>query len=437
MPRTKDVIALMKGLQLIAKASVQTNEDHLRHLWANSSFRDIILNNCVHSKGLAERLNKNPGEEIENIRQLVNEFVERTAVTTDSLYKFGISRSDIAAKFSEKVTEISGKSAKTTAEATSNESFDISSITLKELEQYLSNQYEQTSTEKNADPKLFLNDEKYIKEWMQFISDQKPTIVEPENLSIIQNVKPSEPLSEKIEISTEKTSKNDPISDEKVEKINELSSVAKQRKVPSSRIGRMASFGGLFAGLGIGTISELTKGALGLGGSTDMKSAFLSPQNAERIVDTLCRVRGAALKIGQILSIQDSSLVSPQIVKAFDRVRQSADYMPDWQVEKVMRGEFGRDWREKFVTFDEKPFAAASIGQVHRGVLQNGMEVAVKIQYPGVARSIESDIDNLVGMMKLWNVFPAGIFIDNIVKVRGKMTIISINVFINFLLFLR
>jgi aarF domain-containing kinase len=120
----------------------------------------------------------------------------------------------------------------------------------------------------------------------------------------------------------------------------------------------------LFAGLGIGTFSELTKGALGIGGSTNVKDALLSPANAERIVDTLCKVRGAALKLGQILSIQDTNVVSPQLVHAFDRVRQAADFMPDYQVEKVMKSHLGSDWRTKFATFENKPFAAASIGQV-------------------------------------------------------------------------
>ena len=144
----------------------------------------------------------------------------------------------------------------------------------------------------------------------------------------------------------------------------QLKAVAKQRTVPSSRIGRVASFGQLFAGLGVGTINELAKGALGMGGSKNVRDALLSPQNAERIVDTLCKVRGAALKLGQILSIQDTNVVSPQLIQAFDRVRQAADYMPDWQVEKVMVKEIGKEWRTKFATFEEKPFAAASIGQV-------------------------------------------------------------------------
>ena len=126
----------------------------------------------------------------------------------------------------------------------------------------------------------------------------------------------------------------------------------------------MASFGGLFAGVGIGTVNELAKGILGLGGTRDVKEAVFSPANAERIVDTLCKVRGAALKLGQILSIQDSNVVSPQLAKAFDRVRQAADYMPDDQVKQVIIHELGHDWRSKLKEFDDKPFAAASIGQV-------------------------------------------------------------------------
>ncbi|XP_075233857.1 ubiquinone biosynthesis protein COQ8, mitochondrial isoform X3 [Lycorma delicatula] len=190
-----------------------------------------------------------------------------------------------------------------------------------------------------------------------------------------------------------------------------LSESAKQRSVPSSRLGRMFSFGSLAAGLGVGTVTEFTLRSLGLkespkGTPTSLDSVFLTPANAERIVKTLCEVRGAALKIGQILSIQDNNIISPELQKAFERVRQSADFMPPWQVEKVMVKEFGHDWKSKLETFDVKPFAAASIGQVHPATLCDGTEVAVKIQYPGVAQGIESDIENLVGVLKIWNVFP-------------------------------
>uniref|UniRef100_A0A1B6HZJ3 ABC1 atypical kinase-like domain-containing protein n=3 Tax=Homalodisca liturata TaxID=320908 RepID=A0A1B6HZJ3_9HEMI len=215
-----------------------------------------------------------------------------------------------------------------------------------------------------------------------------------------------------------------PVAKKAPKKKQSLSETAKQRSVPSSRLGRMISFGSLAAGLGIGTVAEVTRRSLGITETpsvgTTLDSAFLSPANAERIVDTLCKVRGAALKIGQILSIQDNNIISPQLQKAFERVRQSADFMPSWQVEKVMVQEFGEDWRSRLASFEMKPFAAASIGQVHSATLLDGTEVAMKIQYPGVAKGIESDIDNLVGILKVWNIFPEGMFIDNVVEVAKR-----------------
>lgn len=181
----------------------------------------------------------------------------------------------------------------------------------------------------------------------------------------------------------------------------------------------MVSFGTLAAGLGIGTLTEYTKRTLGIEKDND-GNVFMNKANMERIVDTLCKVRGAALKLGQILSIQDESIVDPELSKALERVRKSADFMPTWQLEKVLVAELGDNWRSKFASFEMEPFAAASIGQVHRARSLDGREVAVKIQYPGVARSIESDIDNLIGIMKVWNIFPPGMFVDNVVIVAKR-----------------
>ena len=74
----------------------------------------------------------------------------------------------------------------------------------------------------------------------------------------------------------------------------------------------------------------------------------------------------------------------------------------------MMESEFGTDWKTKFKDFDMKPFAAASIGQVHLGKLYDGRPVAIKIQYPGVAQGIESDIDNLMSVLGVWNIVPEG-----------------------------
>ncbi|KAL3267298.1 hypothetical protein HHI36_011429 [Cryptolaemus montrouzieri] len=200
----------------------------------------------------------------------------------------------------------------------------------------------------------------------------------------------------------------------------ELSSTSKQRSVPSSRIGRMVSFGTLAAGLGFGTFTEYTKRTLGFGSSNNSDMAFLNEANLNRIVDTLCKVRGAALKLGQILSIQDDSVLHPELAKALERVRKSADFMPDWQVDQVLTSELGSDWQAKIKDFNRRPFAAASIGQVHTAKTESEQQVAIKIQYPGVAQSINSDIDNLMGVMSLWSIFPKGMFLENLMVVAKR-----------------
>ncbi|KAG4076354.1 hypothetical protein HA402_005797 [Bradysia odoriphaga] len=410
MSRIQDSIALLKGLQIIAKASAETQQKYLQHIWSNSSVRELVQTSLNNAQQCGTKFSQNPSKEVEAIANSLRETIQRSSMVVEGVKQYTVTSMKV---------DSNQKSAP--PEEGDSTGLDISSITLKELQSILSQHdgknvsevqknspkaknasSDQDVNKERASTKAFVKDEKYVEEWMTFIKQHD-----------LQQ-------SKKDEIQDPKKEETDPTTTNDIIKLPELSSVAKQRKVPSSRIGRMASFGSLFAGLGVGTINELTKGALGLGGSKTMKEALFSNDNAERIVDTLCKVRGAALKIGQILSIQDSNVVSPQIVKAFDRVRQAADYMPDWQVEKVMVAELGQDWRGKLQSFEEKPFAAASIGQVHRGVLFEGMEVAIKIQYPGVAKSIESDIDNLVGMLKVWDIFPAGIFIDNVVKVAKR-----------------
>ncbi|KAM9358615.1 atypical kinase COQ8B, mitochondrial isoform 2-T2 [Symphorus nematophorus] len=203
-----------------------------------------------------------------------------------------------------------------------------------------------------------------------------------------------------------------------------LSDRARERKVPATRISRLVNFGGLAVGLGIGAIAEVAKQSLG-GKQKGEKGALLdspllSEANAERVVNTLCKVRGAALKIGQMLSIQDNSFINPQLQKIFERVRQSADFMPAWQMSKVLEEDLGPGWREKLLSFEEKPFAAASIGQVHHGVLKDGREIAIKIQYPGVAESIHSDINNLMSVLKMSVVLPEGLFADSSLEVLQR-----------------
>ncbi|XP_053238990.1 atypical kinase COQ8A, mitochondrial [Podarcis raffonei] len=204
-----------------------------------------------------------------------------------------------------------------------------------------------------------------------------------------------------------------------------LSERARERKVPVTRIGRLANFGGLAVGLGIGALAEVAKKSLRSEEQNGKKavmdtSPFMSEANAERIVRTLCKVRGAALKLGQMLSIQDDAFINPHLQKIFERVRQSADFMPLKQMMKTLNNDLGPNWRDKLEFFEERPFAAASIGQVHLGRLKNGKEVAMKIQYPGIAQSINSDVSNLMTVLSMSNVLPEGLFPEHLVEVLSR-----------------
>ncbi len=88
--------------------------------------------------------------------------------------------------------------------------------------------------------------------------------------------------------------------------------------------------------------------------------------------------------------------------------------MPDSQVNQMMQQELGVDWRDRFQEFEEKPIAAASIGQVHRAITKNGVKVAVKVQYPGVAESIDSDLQNVKMLITYLNLLPKTMYIDQL-----------------------
>jgi aarF domain-containing kinase len=101
--------------------------------------------------------------------------------------------------------------------------------------------------------------------------------------------------------------------------------------------------------------------------------------------------------------------------------------MPKAQLHDQLRQELGDDWRNNFKEFDDVPIAAASIGQVHRATLKNGERVAIKIQYPGVAESIESDLLNLKRLVTYTNILPRGLYIDEIIRVGQEELTLECN----------
>ncbi|KAH0558542.1 hypothetical protein GP486_004804, partial [Trichoglossum hirsutum] len=185
----------------------------------------------------------------------------------------------------------------------------------------------------------------------------------------------------------------------------------RESRVPSSQLGRLWHYGGLATGMAFGAVGESVRRATGNGG--DGGSLILSGGNMERLVSKLSRMRGAALKLGQMISFQDSKLLPGPIQEVLQRVQDSADYMPATQRDRVLTSNLGSDWRDLFSSFDEVPMAAASIGQVHGAILRStGQRVAVKVQYPGVADSIDSDLDNLSILLTASRLLPKGLYLE-------------------------
>ena len=137
--------------------------------------------------------------------------------------------------------------------------------------------------------------------------------------------------------------------------------------VPTSSITRAMHFGGLGLGLAAGAAAAAMRRSVGMQeseGGTD--SLVMTEANVERLASTLCRLRGAALKVGQMLSFNDSIVLPPALQKVMERVRDGADWMPDAQLQRTLTTELGEAWRGELASFEDTPVAAASIGQVRR-----------------------------------------------------------------------
>ena len=133
---------------------------------------------------------------------------------------------------------------------------------------------------------------------------------------------------------------------------------------------------------------------------------LLTPGNAARVADRLSHLRGAAMKLGQMISLDSGDMLPPELGDILARLRERAHHMPPQQLQRVLAAEWGTDWRRRFVQFDARPIAAASIGQVHRATTRDGRDLAIKIQYPGVRESIDADVDNVATLLRVSGLLP-------------------------------
>jgi aarF domain-containing kinase len=136
---------------------------------------------------------------------------------------------------------------------------------------------------------------------------------------------------------------------------------------------------------------------------------MLTPANASRLAKRLSTMRGAAMKLGQLMSMDGHGVLPAPFAQLLGGLRDRAHVMPTAQLMQVLAHEYGSRWHQRFRSFDEAPVAAASIGQVHRAQTQDGRWLALKIQYPGVRESIASDISNLALLLRTPGIVPAAL----------------------------
>ena len=179
----------------------------------------------------------------------------------------------------------------------------------------------------------------------------------------------------------------------------------RHRAIPSSRAARLGAFGRLAGGVASGMLGEGAR-RLARGERPRMRDLVLTPGNVGRLADRLSHLRGAAMKLGQMISMDAGDLLPPELAAILAQLRSQAHRMPPEQLRRVLDSEWGPDWRRRFARFNATPIAAASIGQVHRATLPDGRELAIKVRYPGVRESIDSDVDNVATLLRVSGVLP-------------------------------
>ncbi|WP_202717445.1 ABC1 kinase family protein [Thiothrix subterranea] len=178
--------------------------------------------------------------------------------------------------------------------------------------------------------------------------------------------------------------------------------------VPAGRFARMARLGSLATGVAGGMIAEGAR-QLAQGNRPKVSDLLLTPANAKRVADELARLRGAAMKVGQLLSMDAGDILPAELTEILSRLRSEAKPMPLSQLAKVLDENWGKGWNARFQQFSFQPLAAASIGQVHSAHTKDGRHLALKIQYPGVRESISSDVDNVATLLRLSGLIPKGV----------------------------
>jgi len=176
-------------------------------------------------------------------------------------------------------------------------------------------------------------------------------------------------------------------------------------KIPTSRLARTAKFGGLVAGQSARWAGTQVANRMRTDEQAQSADAKRALALADELVTQLGQMKGAAMKLGQVLSTVDFEMVPEGEREAFkaklSALRDDAPQVSFAKMRKVILDDLGGSIDEHFATFAQTPVAAASIGQVYRATLHDGRDVAVKVQYPGVAEAVETDLRNAAVLLPL------------------------------------
>jgi predicted unusual protein kinase regulating ubiquinone biosynthesis (AarF/ABC1/UbiB family) len=195
-------------------------------------------------------------------------------------------------------------------------------------------------------------------------------------------------------------------------------------EVPRNPVNRSAKLAGLPLGLAGRTVLGIGK-RIG-GRSAEIVAQEIQQRTADQIFRVLGELKGGAMKFGQAMSIFEAAL-PPELAEPYratlTRLQEAAPPLPAASVHRVLAADLGDDWRAEFVSFDDTPVAAASIGQVHRAVWKDGRDVAVKIQYPGAGKALISDFTQLSRIGWLFGALMPGLDVKPLLEeLRDRVT---------------
>ena len=198
--------------------------------------------------------------------------------------------------------------------------------------------------------------------------------------------------------------------------------MSKSLPVPKGRIERASGFGKIALRFASTIVLDGTKELIG-GRSPSLKNLLINEKNIGVFINELAKLRGAALKIGQLLSLEANDFLPEQFSRMLGDLRNKNFHMPNYQLGEVLRENYGDNFLDKFCDFNELPIASASIGQVHK-CRYGGKDLILKIQYPKIRESIESDINNIRFLTRNLGILPKSFDFDKLLE-AGKIQLLN------------